>query len=730
MSGLTLPKSKIAVVSVFFVALLMLLVAFVPQQNTSQSSGVNVPQAAPKTYNVNFTETGFSGYTANAANGWYWYVSLSSVGTNSSLGVTNSFQLRNGTYSFYIGYYNSPYSYAINPSSGTIYVNGNTNGITVDVTFSNITTPAVKTYDANFTVTNLPAVIPNVTWSYDVSVVGIDVSYSYSSSSSGTTIKFNGLPIGSYEYSVSGTPFGTSLTPVSGSFTISKNVTIDLTFTLLKDYKLNFDSSGLTAAQSFSVTILTGGSSGTNYLESNSSYPSLSYVEFHLPNGTYYYTVSSSSNGLSPNPSRGTIDINGGNVVLNVQFTTSPKSYSVTFQVINMPSNLQNYQFNFYVQINGYYYFLQNYGPSITFSLRNGTYSFGDGFYGSPPVTLTSGLSPSSGNFVVQGKSVVINLTLLPPQPVYQVKLMESGLPSGQYFSGSVGNKFNATLITSSNDYIGFNLPNGSYYYFVNAISGFGESPSHGQIIVNGASVAIQIAFYRGFYVNFTASNLPSNIPNGGFGWEINLINSVTGNSYNRNSNGPKISFSSMPAGVYTYAASTTDGGYQILKPSGTVTVNTTNVNVILNVSLVKLYTVTFTETGLVPLPGTEWGVVVDNGFVYSSNSLAGFGSFSGVPATMTFTLTLPNGTYSVQGFTVGNNGYATFTSPHSISVNGKMSNNSIAFSNSAPSTSNNSAALTDTVLGVVGGLAVGIAAVTAFMYFRKKPPAVTPKSE
>lgn len=730
MFGLTSPKKKIAVVSVFFVALLMLLVAFVPQQNNTQSPGVNVPQAAPNTYNVNFTETGFSGYAVNTANGWDWYVFVSGVGYNTSSGVTNSFHLRNNTYSFYIDYYNSLYSYAMNPSSGTVYVNGNTKGITVDVTFSNITTPAVRTYDANFTVTNLPTVIPNVSWGYDVSVVGIDVSYSHSSFSSGTTIKFTGLPIGSYEYSVSGNPFGTSLTPVSGSFTISKNVTIDLTFILLKDYKLNFDSSGLTSTQSFSVTILTGDSSSTSYLESNSSYPSLSYVGFYLPNGTYYYTVSASSNGLSPNPSTGTIDINGGNVVINIQFTTSPKSYSVTFQVVNMPSNLQNYQFSFYVQIDDYYYFLQNYGPTITFSLPNGTYSFGDGFYGSiPPVTLTSGLSPSSGNFVVQGNSVVINLTLLPPRPVYQVKLMESGLPSGQYFSGSVNYNFNATLITSSNDYIGFNLPNGSYYYSINAVPGFGESPSHGQVVVNGASVVIQIGFFPGFYVNFTLANLPSNIPNGGFYWNVELIDGANGQTFSGYSNGNTVSFSHIAAGTYTYSASTSSA-YAILKPSGSVLVNNTNVNVMLNVSLVKLYTVTFTETGLVPLSGTEWGVVVDNGFVYSSNSLAGFGSFSGVPATMTFTLTLPNGTYSVQGFTVGNSGYATFTSPQSISVNGKMSNNSIAFSNSAPSTNTNSAALTDTVLGVIGGLAVGIAAITAFMYFRKKPPAVTPKGE
>jgi hypothetical protein len=159
------------------------------------------------------------------------------------------------------------------------------------------------------------------------------------------------------------------------------------------------------------------------------------------------------------------------------------------------------------------------------------------------------------------------------------------------------------------------------------------------------------------------------------------------------------------------------------------VTVNTTNVNVILNVSSVKTYTVTFSETGL--LPDTEWGVVVDNGFVYSSNSFAGFEYYPNVVSSpMVYTINLPNGTYSVQAFTVGAGRFATFSSPQSITVNGKMSNNTVSFTNSVPSAGSNSAVLTDTVLGVVGGLAVGIAAVTAFMYFRKKPPAVTPKSD
>ena len=717
MLGLTSPKKKIAVVSVFFVALLMLLVAFVPQQNNTQSSGVNVPQVPPRTYNVNFTETGFSGYAANTANGWYWYVD-EGVGYNHSSGATNSFQLSNGTYSFNI-YYSSPYSYEINPSSGTVYVNGNTNGITVDVTFSNNTVQPVKTYDANFTVTNLPSVMPNIQWSFSVTVTGLNVQYSNTLSGS-TTAPFTGLPAGNYEYSVS-YPFGTSVAPSSGYFTISKNTTIDLKVTVLKDYKVNFDSSGLASSESFSVSL-----SGSGYYGSNTSLPSLSYVGFSVPNGTYEYYIYNYPGGLSPNPSSGTVYVNGGNVVINIQFTTSPRSYSVTFNVLNLPANIQENTFGFYVGINGAYP-LSSYSSMITFNLPNGTYTFNDGLYYLPP-SVTGGLSPTSGVFIVQGKNVVVNLTLLPPESTYTVKLTETGLPSGQIFAASIDGFNNETVVSSTSNYLTYTLTNGSYYYSIGGISGFGESPSSGEVIVNGASVAMQIAFYRGFYVNFTVSNLPSNIPNGGFGWEIKLINSVTGNSYKQNSNGPKISFSSMPAAIYTYTVATY-GSYQILKSSGSVTVNTTNVNVMLNVSLVKLYAVTFTETGL--LPGTAWGVIVDNGFVYSANSFARLHIHGGVTSPMTFTLYLANGTYSVQGYTIDSStGFTAFNSPQSFTVSGKMSNNSVAFSDSVPSTTANSGVLTDTVLGVVGGLAVGIAAVTAFMYFRKRPPAVTPKSE
>jgi hypothetical protein len=729
MSKQILNSNKVVVVSVFFIALLMLLVAFVPQQSDVRNQSTNVPDAAVHTYYVNFTESGFSGYDVNSANGWYWSVGLSYGESNRSYGATNSFQLSNGTYSFSVGYYNSLYAYAINPSSGTVYVNGNTKGINVHITFTNTTPAPVIGYDANFTVTNLPSVIPNVSWYFMVTITGVNVQYSNLGLTSGTTVKFTGLPSGNYDYRVSNYPFGTSLTPSSGSISVSKNTTIGLTFSQLKDYKVNFDSSGLTSSESFTVAIDTSSSYNPVYLTENTSYPSLSYVGFSLPNGTYYYTVSISGTSLYPNPSLGTFTVNGGSVVVSIQFTTPPKGYAVTFNITNLPAKLPNYQFAFYVGIDYSYYYLENYGTSITDILTNGSYSFNVGFYGTPPPsTLTSGLSPSSGDFAVQGKNVLINITLLPPTPVFPVKLLETGLQNGQFFSARIGPQFNITQITSTTDYLGFSLPNGSYDYTINQVPGYGVSPSSGQLIINGASEAVQVTFYRGFYVNFTASNLPSNIQNGGFSFEVKLVNAATGQISDHSSSTATVSFSNIPAGIYTYSVATY-GNYQIVKSSGTVTVNTTNVNVILNVSSVKTYTVTFSETGL--LPDTEWGVVVDNGFVYSSNSFAGFEYYPNVVSSpMVYTINLPNGTYSVQAFTVGAGRFATFSSPQSITVNGKMSNNTVSFTNSVPSAGSNSAVLTDTVLGVVGGLAVGIAAVTAFMYFRKKPPAVTPKSD
>ncbi len=58
-----------------------------------------------------------------------------------------------------------------------MYVNGNTGGITVDITFTNTKPAPVIGYDANFTVTTLPSVIPHVSGGFTVMITGVNVQY-------------------------------------------------------------------------------------------------------------------------------------------------------------------------------------------------------------------------------------------------------------------------------------------------------------------------------------------------------------------------------------------------------------------------------------------------------------------------------------------------------------------------------------------------------------------------
>jgi hypothetical protein len=81
------------------------------------------------------------------------------------------------------------------------------------------------------------------------------------------------LQSGNYDFTVSNYPFGISLTPNSGSLSISSNTTVELPFSQLKDYKVNFDSSGLTASESFNVIIYTGSRYYPVSLTGNTSYP-------------------------------------------------------------------------------------------------------------------------------------------------------------------------------------------------------------------------------------------------------------------------------------------------------------------------------------------------------------------------------------------------------------------------------------------------------------------------
>ena len=100
----------------------------------------------------------------------------------------------------------------------------------------------------------------------------------------------------------------------------------------------------------------------------NSSHASVSgNSSFYLPNGTYYFNISSKDSSFLPNTTSGTFSISGSRLTLNLAF--SPVLYNVTFRESSLPTHTKWFVIlhnNTYSTTNG----------SIIIPLINGTYDF------------------------------------------------------------------------------------------------------------------------------------------------------------------------------------------------------------------------------------------------------------------------------------------------------------------------------------------------------------------
>jgi len=158
----------------------------------------------------------------------------------------------------------------------------------------------------------------------------------------------------------------------------------------------------------------------------------------------------------------------------------------------------------------------------------------------------------------------------------------------------------------------------------------------------------IDIGHY--YNVTFEESGLPP-----GTIWHLN----VTG--------GPSLSSSTdiitlqEPNGTYSYSIETSNKEYAPIEPTGSFSVNGSNVNISVAFQLVT-YEITFTETGLPT--GRSWSVTL-NGTTYNST-------------TDTITFSVSNGTYSYTIRSVS--GYTASPSSGSITVNGANVDQAITF--------------------------------------------------
>jgi len=261
-----------------------------------------------------------------------------------------------------------------------------------------------------------------------------------------------------------------------------------------------------------------------------------------------------------------------------------------------------------------------------------------------------TGISLSNGNVYVstQGEGVIYAPlgSILP----HKVTFTESGLPPNTKWSVVLDGMTESSTSSS----ITFSVPDGTYSFSINSVSGYSSTPSSGTVIVNGTNEHEQITFTQVKYsVRFTESGLPSGY------WYVN----ITGEP----SSGPipssQASYSlSLPNGSYSYTISTGNKEYKPLY-TGTFTVNGANVNLGITFNLVT-YTITFTENGLPS--GTTWYV-----------NLSNRQSYSGIGTKITFNE--PNGTYSYTIATVNKN-YAPNPFSGTFTVNGNIVNIGITF--------------------------------------------------
>ena len=244
----------------------------------------------------------------------------------------------------------------------------------------------------------------------------------------------------------------------------------------------------------------------------------------------------------------------------------------------------------------------------ITFDEPNSTYYF--------TISATNGekASVSSDYFVVSGYAVSISLTFAPVQ--YNITFVESGLPSGTYWSVAVNNTQKGIVGNS----ITFSEPNGTYYYSLGVVPGYLPSLTNGHVTVRGSNpTPITVNFTSKMYlVSFSETGLPA-----GTYWYINISGQ---NTLRINSMGTD---TSLQNGTYNYSIASGNNSYKPFPSSGQIIVNGASITRSVVFSLVS-YNVTFIETGL--KPGTGWAVSLNGNLITESTDQINFNE--------------PNGTY------------------------------------------------------------------------------------
>ncbi|MEM0129734.1 MAG: hypothetical protein QXG65_06210, partial [Thermoplasmata archaeon] len=227
----------------------------------------------------------------------------------------------------------------------------------------------------------------------------------------------------------------------------------------------------------YAVTFLTAGRApglswtllwnGTYFVTTNGS------LNLSAPDGSFPFGVSVPP-GWSVTPSSGQVAVDGAPV--HVLLTFRPTTYRVTFQESGLPAGTV-WSVTFRGARNS------TDGPSISLLAPNGT----SRYLLSPVPGWTT--ANSSGAVVVQGGPVTVNIAWT--AFTYPITITESGLPSGTFWTVSVGGR----TIGGSSSTLEASEPNGTYVVTPEAVAGYTLSPPSRSVAVQGSSASASFTF-------------------------------------------------------------------------------------------------------------------------------------------------------------------------------------------------------------------------------------------
>jgi YVTN family beta-propeller protein len=288
--------------------------------------------------------------------------------------------------------------------------------------------------------------------------------------------------------------------------------------------------------------------------------------------------VGSAPNGVAYDPLNGLVYVAASTSgSISILSTSPPVRYSLEFNETGLPRAL-----NWTVQADGVEVTTNN--SSLSFEERNGTVAF----QVDPPAGYVA--SPTSGNLLVDGGPVWVTIvfTAIP----YDLTFTETGLHLGTDWSVTL----DGGSESSTSSAISFSVPNGTYAFVVQPISGYVANKSSGEVEISGVAAQVPISFTSlRWTVTFGESGLASGVE-----WGVELGGAVV------TTNLSTIQFD-LPNGSYSYSIEGPAGWEEAVVPySGSVIIQGAPISLPILEFYRVSYNVTITQSGL-PANAVWW---------------------------------------------------------------------------------------------------------------------------